>query len=563
MAQDSDKGSILLKLLIIVLAVALIIVIKIPAKIWNEEDTEKARSEYNMSSIYEAERYYNRLTKKFTTDKDILLAELKKDSTLSKVQELVNYTQELRHEIDSYFDVPFVKSLQTISQNISTITQDLITNQRYFKSDKDILNEADQLSLKLSMFTSDVKYPNYAMAVTFLDSLYELRRDLSDYSLQTAASRSAFLTEKINSVLNGVETDQFKSEWSDLFTRLDTFRKTVDESEISSQTSVGARIKEFSGKINNALDDIAKGNKSDDITSANAINQKMGQTYQNFLSDYIVTSKPAQFRLAMEDSMVLYITDENFDSPVSGEPYKLLINNDSSDIKIESPMLLEELREKAKPIADKINTLDFIPYYQAYLDTLESIDKKGIAIKQGLRRNIEITVKNKEIEERIKKYRNGSEYSAAKDLLDFVNITNTTQSYSELTEYIEKARSAIGIFEQVYGGNLFDNIDSLQADITKDLEEYNSILSEIRRLPKGITPFNNENDALNQIVQSMKKQSSSTGKELFNSLNTELDNALLFANEGKTVRVYGVFEKSLQNFGYVNKSTKSWEEEKK
>ena len=226
-------------------------------------------------------------------------------------------------------------------------------------------------------------------------------------------------------------------------------------------------------------------------------------------------------------------------------------------------MLLEELREKAKPIADKIYTLDFIPYYQAYLDTLESIDKKGIAIKQELRRNIEITVKNKEIEERIKKYRNGSEYSAAKDLLDFVNITNTTQSYSELTEYIEKARSAIGIFEQVYGGNLFDNIDSLQADITKDLEEYNSILSEIRRLPRGITPFNNENDALNQIVQSMKKQSSSTGKELFNSLNTELDNALLFANEGKTVRVYGVFEKSLQNFGYVNKSTKSWEEEKK
>lgn len=152
MAQNSGKGSILLKLLIVIFAVALILVIKIPAEIWDQEAAEKVQSQYNLSSIYEAEKYYHRLTKSYTTDKAELLSVLKNDSTLVKVQQLVNYTQQLRGEIDAYFEIPYIKDLLTINQNISVIIQDLVTNERYFKIDKDILNESEQLSMRLAVF---------------------------------------------------------------------------------------------------------------------------------------------------------------------------------------------------------------------------------------------------------------------------------------------------------------------------------------------------------------------------------------------------------------------------
>jgi hypothetical protein len=561
MAQVSGKGSIVLKLLIVILAVALILVIKIPAKIWDEEATQQSRSHYNMSSIYEAEKYYNRLTKNYTTDKSELLSVLKDDSTLVKVQKLVNYTQQLIKEIDAYFDIPLIKDLHSINQNITTIVQDLVTNERYFKIDKGILNEAEQLSMQLSVFNNDVKYPNYAHAVTYLDSLYELRRDLSDYNLQTAASRAAYITEHINEVLENIEIEQFNSEWSNIFQRLDGFRKSVEETEISTQTSVAARIREFSGKVNNALADIAKNNMSDDISNAREANQNLNNAYQTFLNDFIVTSKPALYRLSLEDSMVLYISDENFYSPVNGEQYKLILNSDSSDIKVESPMLLDELREKAKPLADQVASLDFVPHYLTYLDSLEAIHQRGLEIKKVMRRNIDITVKNKEIEERINKYKNGSEYTAAKNLYEFAHIVDSTQSYSALTESIEKARNAISIFDQVYSGNVFDNIDSLQADVIKDIEEYNRILSDIRRLPRGVKLFENEIGTLNQIVQEIKNPSASTDSEMLQKLEDGLEKTLLFANEGKDIRVQGVFTKHLQNFGYVYKNSKSWEEE--
>lgn len=562
MAQNSGKGSILLKLLIVIFAVALILVIKIPAEIWDQEAAEKMQSQYNLSSIYEAERYYHRLTKSYTTDKAELLSVLKNDSTLVKVQQLVNYTQQLRGEIDAYFDILYIKDLLTINQNISIIIQDLVTNERYFKINKDILNESEQLSMRLSVFSNDIKYPNYAHCVTYIDSLYELRRDLSDYSLQTAASRSAYLSEKINQSLSGIEIDQFNNEWSEIFASLDAFRKAVEETEISSQTSVAARIKEFAGKVNNALSDIRQGNTTNDINTANASNQKFNDIYQVFINDFLVTSKPAQFRLSLEDSMVLYISEENFNSPISSEPYKLIITPDSSDIKIESPMLLDELREKVKPIADQVAALDFLPYYQTYLDTLNSIHQRGLEIKQELRRNIDITVKNKEIEEKIKKYMSGSEYTAAKELLNFSPVVYNTASYSELSTNIENARNAISIFDQVYSGNIFDNIDSLQADFSKLIEEYNVILSEIRRLPSGITKFENDALELNQIIQNIKKKGPSTDSESLKKLESGLEESLLFATEGKDIRVYGVFSKHLENFGYVFKNSKSWEEEK-
>ena len=53
MANQKWQGSIILKLAIVVLVVALILVILIPGDIWTKEDSAKNSSRNNMTSIYE------------------------------------------------------------------------------------------------------------------------------------------------------------------------------------------------------------------------------------------------------------------------------------------------------------------------------------------------------------------------------------------------------------------------------------------------------------------------------------------------------------------------------
>ena len=200
-------------------------------------------------------------------------------------------------------------------------------------------------------------------------------------------------------------------------------------------------------------------------------------------------------------------------------------------------------------------------HYFEYGDSLQAIIDKGVGIKAQLRRNLQITVKNAELKDKYGTYKSGSEYKAATDLKEFGNVVNSSQSYSEIKASIDNVRNAVGIFNQVYGSNLFDNIDSLNKDILSDLEEYNSILSEIRRLPKGVETFVSEPDQLTEIVSKIKQKTSSNNPENLLEIQSQLEEAILFASEGKTERVYLVFEKSFENFGYVFKNSKSWEEE--
>ncbi|KAA3609850.1 MAG: hypothetical protein D8M58_08600 [Calditrichaeota bacterium] len=562
MATNSAKGSILFKILIALLFIALVFVITIPADIWKEEELEQASAQYNMTSIYEAEKFYYRMTKEFTTDKDKLLSVIREDSTLKQVQQLVHHTQDLKTELDVYLNNPYLKSLLIIDQNITTISEDVEKNARWFAINDDIATRADGLSLKLQSFNNDLNYPNYIGTTNILDTLYQLRRDLSDYNLQTAASRCAELTEKLNTFVSDVEFENFETEWSQLFVELTSFRKDVDQIEdISQQTSVAARIREFSGLIEENVQAIGTINISESISAAESSSTKLAGLYDTFLQDYIVTSKRALYRLALEDSMVLYINEKNFTSIGNNQPYVLGITEDSSDIKVESPMLVDELLEKVRPLAETVSTFDFVQHYIAYLDTIKSIHNKGMGIKKLMRRNIDVTVKNKEIEERINNYQNSSEFNAANDLITFVELVGSSRSFSDLKNSVESSRNAVSIFDQLYSGNKFNNIDSLNTSILADLEEYNTILSNIRRLPRGVEKFDNEPSQVNEILANMKKQSSSSNSEHLKGIQAKLEEALLFASEGKSERVYVVFEKNQQNYGYVNRSEKSWEEE--
>ncbi len=562
MAKVSDKGSPLFVLLIILFSIALVIVITVPQKIWDTEKLEKTQAEYNMNSIYEAEKFYHRLTKKYTTNTDTLLNTLAQDSTLKMAEKLVEYTSQLRKLFVEYLDLPYVDALLTISKNINSISDDLTSNKRYFKMVEEILNESEQLNLNLQVFHNDVKLPNYVAAVSALDSIYQLQRDLSDYNLQTAAMRLSQLTANVNGHLPDVEINDFEEQWKDLTTRISAFVRKVNSSKVAKFTSTADRIKDFNAAVNTSLQRIAQLNKEDNINKAREIQAKIDAAYQTFLKDFIVTNRTAQYRLAEQDSQVLYISKDNFISPINGEPYLILIDQDSADVKVESPVLLKELKEKVEPVAREAAAFTFLPPFGAYADTLAVIHKKALDIKKKIRRNIEITIKNKEIDESFGKYRESTEYAAYKDLKDFIDVAQNSLSFSDIVEASEKGRNAISIFKQIYGENLFNNIDSIHAKIKADLEEYNSILAKVRRLPRGVENFEKDIAVLDALVARMKEAKSTTDVAKLSDLQKQLEELILFAADGISIPQYYIFKKSIKNVGYIYKNTRSWEEKK-
>ncbi|GEM_PF-1725742 len=565
MSKNGPVLTVILNLLIVILLAGLIAVILIPGKIWKQEAKDKQRAQDNMSSIYEAERYYHLITDKFTSDPGELLSLVHGDSALLIRQQVVNYTRTLVGHVDSYFKITLIKTLSEINQNFANIVDDLDANEIYFKVESEILDESKKLIVDMNGAYSN-GFTELNTTLHMLDSLSQMRRDFSDYSLQTDAAKSLALTDTINALLEAIDMDAVYNVWKPLSKRLDAFSNKVNRTVIKENTSVADRVKSFRQKVDDAFKVMQKSDKQQDINTAREINAAIANLYKEFLTKFIITSKKALYALSVEDSLIISLTQDDFYSPVELTPgekqaYKILINEDSSAVKVESPLLLEDLRGKTMPAVDLIKGLSFLPKYKAYFDSLTSILNKSLEIKTKLKRNSDIFFKHKEIEALIKKYYDISLYSAYMDLNKLAGLAPKTESYSDLKSNIENALSGARLFKQAYQDNFFGNLDSLHLNLVDALKDYNTIMSKIRRLPRGITPFEDKITGLDNALQQIKNPE---GKDkvvgTLKSLEAILGDAFIFAEEGKSIPAYGIFTRKIENFGYIYKDSKSWEE---
>jgi len=560
MSDKSGGGSVIFKILILLFIAGLIAVILIPGRIWEREAYEKRTAQHNMTSIYEALNFYKRKTNTYTTNPQEILSVVRSDSSILLQQKVVNHTEQLTSLIDAYLNDTYVSSLMKIYQNINQIIEDLELNRRRFEAvDQYFLNESEAIIMDLKNYKGASQYETLSNASVFLDSLQQMRRDLSDYSLQVGASDAASLTDTLKSILPEINANNLQSSWNPIATRIETFAsRAVRSEQLSKQTSVADRVQEFSDIINASFEDISTINIQDNIEKVNQISNGLDELYDTFLRDFIATSRKALYKLPLADSLIIHLTESKFYSPVNNEMYKIFIMDDSSAVKVESPVLVDELREKVVPIAENIESLPLLPAFSAYFDTLEVIKDKAQTVRRLIRRNTDIFIKYKEIEEVVIKFEDISVGTAFSSLDSFVLNIPGEQSFSDIKNQLEETLQGSRIFYQAYDKQNFGNLDSLQQDLIVLMEEFNALLDEVRRLPEGAEKFEAEFEDLEQLVAEIK------GLNLLPQLDNiikDLESALIFAAEGKEETVYLIFKKTIQNLGYVYKDQKSWEEE--
>jgi hypothetical protein len=135
-----------------------------------------------------------------------------------------------------------------------------------------------------------------------------------------------------------------------------------------------------------------------------------------------------------------------------------------------------------------------------------------------------------------------------------------TDSYSEIKDDIASSLIATGSFIQVYEGQFFGKLDTLHLEMIAQLEDFNNILSSVRR---NTFDFNWAIEQLNQSISRIKSVQGSAVLPTLKAVEADLKDLFIFASEGDEKTVYGIFNMSVVNHGkvYGRTAIKSWEEE--
>ncbi len=400
MSSQQPKGSVLLKLAIVIMVVVLVLVIIVPGEIWTDEAKAERDCRINMISLYEAHAYYYKLKNHYAYDMNDLILTIQNDSSLMLRQRIVNHTNRLKNSMESYLQSTMVDNLNKISSNIKNIIDDFEQNERYFRSqdqeilDKKIFATGQELKLKLSSLRGN--FESYRLSIVALDTLWQLRRDLADFPLQTSARQAGNLAQAINEQLPNINFDAMTSIWNPLSQEITTFLNVVNSVEkLKSTTTVADRVADFQGEIDAGFSAILSKSIGSEIQESQEKLADMNAVYQEFLGDYLVTNNFAQFALSETDSLMINLNENNFYAPFKKKPYVIALG-DSLDIRVEDPTLLDKLKEMTSPDVEKIRNMPFMQPMLTYAQTLDSIKTYYMMVKQNYRRNIEVTIKTKE-----------------------------------------------------------------------------------------------------------------------------------------------------------------------
>jgi hypothetical protein len=533
MASLDGKGSIILKSVIILLIVAMVIVIILPGKIWQKEDMVRDSSRGNMSTLFEAHQYYFGLKGSYTNNEEELILTVQNDSALLKRQIVVNHTDRLKKAIEKFLLDPAIVNLYAISSNLKNIEDDLNLNKRFFRTIEEIDQEAEELKMQISSLRSGIQFAKYVLVATDLDSMWQLRRDIPDYSLQSAARLASSFSSDISRDLPTVDFRAMNQIWQPLSSRISELMSDVEDSRLKSLTSVSDRVADFQRDASDGFS-FFQTNRTE--TSYSVASEDLASVYQEFLSDFLITEESPRARL-----QYIFSKDE------------------AAGIRVEDPTLLNELKSMTENSVNKLKQLAIIPAFENYQNEIDSLRGFYPEIKAKYRRNIEITIKTKEIEAVLEQIPTSAAYEAYLKTKSFVDVVPQSDSYSEIKDKIESTLISVGAFKQIYGDSFFGNLDTVHVELINELNQFNDLLSTIRRNNFSLDyHIEKLNSALSQIKSVPKESVLPT----FQQVEEDLTTTYIFASEGREESVYGLFATRIINYGKIYGPTgqKSWEE---
>jgi hypothetical protein len=457
--------------------------------------------------------------------------------------------------MERFLSDPAIKNLYDISSNLKNIEEDLINNKRFFRTIEEIDTEAEELKMQISSLRSGIQFEKYVVVVADLDSMWQLRRDLTDYSLQSAARLARSFSEDISKGLPSIDFSTMNQIWQPLSSRISDLMSSVEGSRLKQLTSVADRVADFQRDASSGFSYFLNNSVGNSYSDAAG---DLATVYNEFLSDFLITEEYSQYTLNETDSLLINISERSFYTPRDNLKYIFSVD-DSSRMRIEDPTLLEELKAMSDPTADEIRQLEFLAAFENYQDQIDSLRGFYPQIKTKYRRNIEVTIKTKEIEAVLDQLPPTAVFDAYLKTKSYADIVPQSVSYSEIKNETESALISISAFKQIYNDSFFGNLDTVHIELIDQLNQFNELLSQIRR---NTFTLDYHIESLNSALSRIKSVQKESVLPKLQKIEENLKTAYIFASEGKEKSIYGLFATRIVNYGKIDGPTgrKSWEE---
>ena len=564
MAAKGSKGSILLEILIVLMALLLIAVIIIPNKIWEEEKIITSSCQQNMNALYEAERFYYQRNSTYTDSLGKLLTFIQADSGLNKRQMLVSLSQSLTQILDNMLTITSFQSISKISLASFEITGDLMGNERYFRKYPEINQVREEIVREMMKLDSSIIFPNFSQSKLFVDSLRDLKESIADYSLQVAAYHAISAADSLSLYYSKIEQDELVQTWATQYNKISQFISDIRKTDISKVSTVPDRLKKFIDQINSNVKSLKAANTSKDAEALGVEKQSLTELHQKFLSPefFMLTESYSLTKLNEIDSILINLSQENFDCPDAKTTY--LIDTSKTRITIECSNLLDVFQEEFK---EDIEPIRNIPFYQQVTNISNIIDTTKAILDENrkeVRRYTDLLLKIKELQVELDQTNNVFFYRYTNEVIDFIQLVDQEKRLSLLKPAIEDVLNPIDtLAARIESGNIVDLEDRLNY-FNKQLAELDSSI-KATRLPRRVRnklmsnsePFQPVFNELANIKSNFSPQDASALREATN----ELEEDLLEALEGEKEQVYIIFRREHKNHGYIASGEKSWEQE--
>ncbi|GAB4336068.1 MAG: hypothetical protein Kow0037_16770 [Calditrichia bacterium] len=561
MAAKSPKGSIILEILVVLTALLLLSVLIVPNQIWEEEEAVTKTCRENLTSLYEAERFFMKGTGEYTDTLSKVLSYVQADSGLQQRQTLVSLTRSMMQVVDNVLNVSAVHNVSMISKAAYEITGDLLGNRRYFQKYENLLNASQEISREMAQFDSSSAFPNFCKVKLFVDSLVMLRDKVSDYPLQNGVLHASVYVDTINAYYSQLEKEALSQFWKAEYEKILNLTQEIRKTDIVKVSSVADRLKKFIDRINTALNDLNNAPASDmNVLASEAQNLK--GLHEKFLSPefFMLTKRYGLTALSETDSILINFSEKQFTCPDAQQPY--LVDRVGNQLIVECPNLLDQFSQEFNRIMEPVRALPFAGQVNQ-LDTL--IEKTKAVMSENrkiIRRDTDVLLAYKELDVEMGALDGVFFYKYTKEYQDFINLLAGEKKLSVLKTAVEEILNPIDtLATRIETGNIRDLEEKINTFYSK-LQKLDSLSNSMRlpsRLKRNLVSNAEVFQPAVELVAQIKNSFDPTFGNNLHTAGVELEKSLLNALEGTKERVHVIFTKKHVNHGFIKGGEKSWE----
>ncbi len=577
MAEQRFKGSWILKILIVLLALVLVAVIYIPDRTWNVERKVIETSRNNLAALYEAENYHYSKTKRYIPGDSLetLITFAGKDSALIARQKIGQLTHELSRNLDGIMQLPVIKALVPISKSLNEINDELNFNSRYFSKYEHIAAQSEAVLSSLPRFSSgSADFPNFSIMKSYVDSLSILKERIGDYKLQNAALLGQRYLDSLNAHISSIEMSTVTRAWNAEYDKISNLLKEVKRTDIVLVSTVADRTKKFIDRIKASMDDLARINLGENIQMLQMQKDYLNQTHESFLTqqNFFISQNYGIMQLNEVDSILVKLSEENLYCPDTFEGkhrYIVHYRPEHPGLVVECPNLLNNFQKQLIATTAPLKDLSLYPVVGKINGVLDSTIRVMNETKDKYRLSrysTEILLSIKEVEAEMKQEMDNVRfYRYVKRVQTFVDTIQTEKRLSALKPMIEDVLAPMD--------TLADHIEKRDVgDIEKKLQYFgrkiqliDSLVANTSQIPanvrREIPPFKNSYESVYAALNEIKTAINPADAQKLRQASEEIEKSLVQTLNGYHERIYGVFfHVEHTNHGFVENGNKSWEE---